>query len=105
MDKLILFTSCIVAVIADMLMVWWAKKAEHPVYAIVLGMILLNVAGLAWMLSMKRGIESATAITVYSLFTVVGCSFLGFVIFHEPLSFINFIGIGLALIALILISL
>ena len=105
MNKLLLFFSCIVAVIADMSFVWWAKKASHPTLFMVLGLILMNVAGVAWMITMRKGIESATAITFYALFTVAGCSFLGFVVFKEPLSLVNSIGIGLALVALILIGL
>jgi multidrug transporter EmrE-like cation transporter len=56
------------------------------------------------MYTMKKGIESATAITFYALFTVAGCSFLGFVIFKEPLSLVNGVGLALAVIALVLIS-
>lgn len=105
MNKLLLFFSCIVAVIADMLFVWWAKRDNHPVFAMILGMVLLNIASIAWMYTMRKGIESATAITFYALFTVAGCSFLGFVVFKEPLSLMNGIGIGLALVALVLIGL
>jgi multidrug transporter EmrE-like cation transporter len=105
MTKLILFLSCIIAVIADMALVWWAKQPDHPIMALVLG-IVLNLCGLmVWAYSMRKGIESAMAITVYALFTVAACSLLGFLIFKEPLSFTNSIGLGLALIALIMISL
>lgn len=104
MNKLLLIASCVVAVLADTLLVWWAKKESHPTYAIVLGMILMNVAGFIWAYTMRKGIESAMAITFYALFTVAACSFLGFVIFHEPLSITNIVGIFLALIALVLIG-
>ena len=97
--------SCVVAVIADMLFVWWAKRINHPSWAAIIGIILLNIAAVAWMYTMKKGIESATAITFYALFTVAGCSFLGFVIFKEPVSTTNAIGLVLAVIALVLISL
>lgn len=105
MSKLLLLASCFVAVIADMLFVWWAKEDSHPKPAVIAGLILLNVATLIWMYTMRVGIESATAITFYALFTVAGCSFLGFVIFHEHLSPVNAVGLVLAVIALILISL
>lgn len=104
MNKLILIISCIVAVISDMLFVWWAKKNTHPTWALIIGMILLNIAAVIWMYTMKKGIESATAITFYALFTVAGCSFLGFMIFGEHLSVINSIGLLLALVALVMIS-
>ena len=87
-----------------MLFVWWAKRDNHPTWSWVLGIILLNIATIIWMYTMRKGIESATAITFYALFTVVGCSFLGFVVFYEPLSFINLLGIVLGIIALIMIS-
>ncbi len=104
MNKLLLISSCVVAVIADMLFVWWAKRASHPMWSAIIGIILLNAATIIWMHTMKKGIESATAITFYALFTVAGCSFLGFVIFKEPLSLVNGFGIVLAIVALILIS-
>lgn len=104
LNKLLLIASCVVAVAADMLFVWWAKRDAHPVWSWIVGIILLNVATLVWMYTMRKGIESATAITFYALFTVAGCSFLGFVIFNEPLSVINSIGLILGFIALILIS-
>ena len=88
-----------------MLFVWWAKKATHPIFSAVVGVVLLNIATVIWMYTMREGIESATAITFYALFTVIGCSFLGIVVFKEPLSFINGFGMVLGLIALILISL
>ena len=104
MDKLLLIASCVVAVVADMLFVWWAKKETHPAWSWIIGIILLNVATVVWMYTMKKGIESATAITFYALFTVAGCSFLGFVIFKEHLSFINSLGLVIGFIALIMIS-
>ncbi len=104
MNKLLLIASCVVAVIADMLFVWWAKRGNHPTWSAVMGIILLNVATIIWMYTMRKGIESATAITFYALFTVAGCSFLGFIIFKEPLSFVNGIGLALGMISLILIS-
>ena len=85
MNKLLLFFSCVVAVIADMSFVWWAKKDTHPNWTWIIGIVLLNIATLVWMYTMRKGIESATAITFYALFTVTGCSFLGFIIFHEQI--------------------
>ena len=93
-----------VAVLADTLLVWWAKKESHPTYAIVLGMVLMNISGFIWAYTMRKGIESAMAITFYALFTVAACSFVGFVVFHEPLSTVNVAGIFLALISLVLIG-
>ncbi len=104
MNKVLLIASCLVAVIADMMMVWWAKKDAGHNFMLVLAIILVNIASIIWAYTMRKGIESAIAITFYALFTVAGCSFLGFVVFHEHLSMANFIGIILALIALILIG-
>ena len=104
MDKLLLVASCIVSVIADMLFVWWAKKDTHPLPSLIIGMILINIGAFIWAYTMRKGIESATAITFYAIFTVAGCSFLGFIVFKEHLSLINSIGLVLALVALIMIS-
>lgn len=105
MNKLLLFTSCGLAVVADMLFVWWAKHQTHPLWCIVVGMILLNITGLMWAYTMYKGVESATAITIYSLLTVAGCTFLGYVVFQETLTTVNAIGLILGVIALIMISL
>jgi len=87
-----------------MCLVWWAKHPRHPI-GYFGGGVALNLIGLAiWAYSMRRGIESAMAITTYSLLTVAGCSFLGIVIFKEALSVINAIGIGIAMVALVMIS-
>jgi multidrug transporter EmrE-like cation transporter len=104
MNKILLILSCIVAVAADMLFVWWAKKDSHPTWSFIVGIILLNIATLVWMYTMRKGIESATAITFYALFTVAGCSFLGFMVFKETLSLVNSIGLALAFVSLIMIS-
>jgi multidrug transporter EmrE-like cation transporter len=103
--RLILIFSCFVAVIADMLLVWWAKQSTHPTPCFILGFVLLNIAGYVWAYTMREGIESALAITFYALATVMGCSFLGVVIFKEPLSRMNAAGMILGLIALVMISL
>lgn len=105
MEKLILLTSCVTAVVGDMLFVWWAKEKHHASWFLISAMIFMNISALIWAYSMKAGIDSAVAITVYALFTVAGCSFLGLVIFHETISFVNYIGLLLALVALILVSL
>ena len=102
--KWILVLSCVVATVSDMFLGWWAKKDTHPVACLILGFILLNLAGLIWAYSMRRGIESAVAITFYALATVLGCSWLGVVVFKEPLSLSNGVGIALGLVALILVS-
>ena len=85
-NKLLLIASCVLAVISDMLFVWWAKNQSHQIWYLVVAMLLLNVTGLLWSYTMYKGIESATAITFYALLTVAGCSFLGFVIFGEHIS-------------------
>jgi multidrug transporter EmrE-like cation transporter len=103
--KLILILSCVAAVVADMLLVWWAKKETHPVACLVAGVVMLNIAGFIWAYSMRQGIESAVAITFYAIVTVLGCSWLGIAIFKEPLSTTNAVGIGIGLVALVLVGL
>lgn len=105
MNKILLTLSCVIAVFADMSFVWWAKKDSHPILSMILGIFLMNLASLIWMYTMRKGIESATAITFYALFTVAGCSLLGFIVFKEQLSFINSVGLILSVFALILIGL
>jgi|GEM_PF-3154009 len=105
MQKLILFTSCIVAVIADTLLVFYAKTKHHTPGFLITGVILMNISALVWTYSMRKGIESSIAITFYALFTVAACTIVGVFVFKDQLSTINTIGIFLALIALIMIGL
>lgn len=105
MNKLLLFLSCTIAVMADMLFVWWAKKPTHPLWSLITAILMTLITICLWGYTMRKGIESATAITVYALFTVAGCTALGYFVFNENLSIINWIGIAIAIIALILIGL
>lgn len=105
MQKLILFTSCIGAVIADTFLVFYAKTKLHTPWFLVVGIILLNISALVWTYSMRKGIESSIAITFYALFTVAACTLVGVFIFKDQLSTVNIIGIVLALIALFMIGL
>lgn len=104
MNKLLLILSCIIAVIADMLFVWYAKKESHPVLAMIIALICSNISIWVWSYTMRHGIESPMAITTYCLLTMTGCTMLGCFVFNEHLSMINWIGIGLSFIALLLIS-
>jgi len=99
--KIILILSCLLAVMADVLLVISAKKIS--VLLFIASMILLNISALIWVYSMKKGIESATAIVVYSLLTTIGCSFVGYFLFKERLSTANIVGSVLGVIALLLI--
>lgn len=102
-NKLLLVLSCIIAVVADVLLVWWSKHPNHPIQAIIWGVILNTIGMGIWTYTMKEGIESATAITFYALFTVTACSLVGTFVFHEHLSIFNIFGIFLAIISLIMI--
>lgn len=105
MGKLLLFISCITAVVADMMLVWYAKHKEASLLLFWTA-FLINAAGIyVWQYSMRKGIESATAITVYCLLTTVGCTALGYFFFHEQLSIKQMTGILLAIISLCLITL
>jgi multidrug transporter EmrE-like cation transporter len=104
MNTVLLFVSCISAVVADMLLVWFSKDLHHNKIVLLAGVIIINLATFLWTYTMYKGIESATAITCYALFTVVGCSFLGIVVFKESISTVNAFGMGLGLLSLILVS-
>ncbi len=104
MQKLVLIASCIVAVLADTLFVFYAKLKTHHVWLLVAAMILMNISAIVWVYCMRRGIESSIAITFYALFTVAACSAIGVLIFKDHLSTLNLIGMALALVALVLIG-
>jgi multidrug transporter EmrE-like cation transporter len=105
MGKLILFLSCGLAVIADMMLVWYAKHKDSSPWLFIIA-IMISLSGIyVWQYSMRKGIESAMAITTYCLLTTVGCTILGTLVFNEVLSTANIIGIILSIISLILITL
>ncbi len=104
MHKLILFVSCIVAVFADTLFVFYAKTKIHTPWLLIGALVLMNISALVWTYSMYKGIESSIAITIYALFTVAACTIIGVFIFKDQLSTTNIIGIFLALIALVMIG-
>jgi multidrug transporter EmrE-like cation transporter len=102
--KIILFISCIVAVFADTLLVFYAKTKSNTPALLIVGIVLMNISALVWTYSMRKGIESSVAITVYALFTVAACSSIGIWIFKDHLSATNIAGIVLALVALVMIG-
>lgn len=105
MDKLILFISCIVAVFADTLFVFYAKTKHNTPIFLISAIVLMNASALVWTYSMRKGIESSIAITFYALFTVAACTTIGVFIFKDRLSTMQVVGIFLALIALLMIGL
>ncbi len=104
MNKLILFFACLLAVVADMIWVWWAKSKDHSKSLLIIGYIFSLTSLVLWIYSLLKGITAAQAITIYALFTIAGCSALGYFVFNENLSTTNWIGMILAAIALIMIS-
>src|ERR1035437_7769992 len=104
MNKLILFFSCVLAVVADMIWVWWAKGKDHPKWILLIGFCFSMSALTLWIYSLVKGITAAQAITAYALLTIAGCTAIGYFVFNENLSTINWIGIGLAAVALVMIS-
>jgi multidrug transporter EmrE-like cation transporter len=104
MAKLILFLSCVMAVIADMMLVWYAKHTKSSIWIFVSAIILSVVGIFVWQYSMRKGIESATAITVYCILTTIGCTILGQYFFGEILIMKQWVGIGLAIVALLMIN-
>lgn len=105
MQKIILISSCLLAVVADTLFVLYAKSKSHANWLLISGLTLIVFASAIWAYSMRKGIESTMAITYYALLTVIACSLVGVLIFHESLSPLNIAGIILALIALVMIGL
>lgn len=104
MGKFLLFLSCFTAVIADMMLVWYAKHKDATPLLFWTAFVINAIGIYVWQYSMRKGIESATAITVYCLLTTAGCTALGYFFFQEELSLTNWCGIILAIIALILIT-
>lgn len=104
MTKLLLFASCLFAVIADMLMVLWAKNQKHQSWLLIIGVFLIMITGVIWSYSIYKGMKVTAAITIYAILSIIGCSFTGIIVFHEQLTIINIIGMIVGIIALIMIS-
>lgn len=101
MSKVYLLSSSIIAVIVDMLLTLWAKTGSN--WKLVLALILLPISAYMWAISMKLGEEASVAITLYSLFTILGCTWLGYYL-NEPMNLSKMIGIVLAIVAIVLIN-
>lgn len=103
MKQLLLILSCLIAVISDMAYVMFAKFPA--INFLIIGVIGSLISISLWIYAMRVGVESSTAITYYCVLTMIGCTLLGHIIFHEQLSLTNWLGIFLAIISLILIAL
>lgn len=104
MLKFLLYISCVLAVLSDMLMVLWAKNSKHPIWYLIVAIVLIIATWFFWLYPIYKGFKISIAISLYAIFSIIGCCFVGIVIYHEQLSIINIIGIVLGLIALIMVS-
>ncbi len=105
MDKFLLFLSCGLAVLADIMLVWFAKTTKMNYLLFIIAFLINAVGIIIWTYSMRKGIESVTAITVYAVCTTIGCSLVGYLYFNEIFSTIKLVGLILGIISLILLNL
>lgn len=79
--------------------------ALHPSYKTALTLVTMYVLGtLAWLPAIYRGQIISVVGTIWSLMSLLMTLFVGVALYHESLSHIQMVGIGLAFIAIILLS-
>lgn len=87
--------------LGDVFLKYWANKS--PSYYLVIGFLFYILAGTVLAFSFKRK-ELAVAIAVLICFNLITVSVLGFTLFKETLGVKEFIGMGLAIAAVIVLS-
>jgi multidrug transporter EmrE-like cation transporter len=93
--------SGILFTLGDVFLKYWASKS--PSYYLVLGFLFYILAGTVLAFSFKRK-ELAVAIAVLICFNLITVSILGFTIFKETLGVKEFVGMGLAIAAVVVLS-
>lgn len=100
------FVACMVAymavdVLANVRLKAWLTSGSRAAFA--QGMFLYVGCGALWALSLK--FESfAKAALFYTLIALMCGLLIGVVLFHERLSLVNWIGVGVALVAVVLVE-
>ncbi|MBN1645644.1 hypothetical protein JW868_01240 [Candidatus Woesearchaeota archaeon] len=85
----------------DIFLKYWATKASP--YFLVFAFLLYIIAGTLTAFSMKRK-EIAVAIAVLICVNLIAVAVLGFTLFKETLNLKAILGISLALVAVIILS-
>jgi len=94
--------SGILFTLGDIFLKYWSNK--QVLYYIVLGFAFYLMAGTVLSFAFKRK-EMAVAVAVLICFNLIAVSILGFAIFKETLGLKEIIGMGLAIAAVIVLSL
>ncbi len=106
LTKIIFFSLIIIAVsfeiFADVLFKKWANSNRF--YFILIGLIIYLIGTLFWAFSLRYEFISKAG-SIFVLLNLIGLSLVGLLIFNEKLSVLNWIGIFLGLISILLIEL
>lgn len=101
---MILIASCLIAVVGDNLIAWYAKRPAHSLILLTLGLVCSVAGMLVWAFAMKVGIESSKAITVYAVLTTLSVTALGVFAFGEQLNIRGYTGVVAGIISLLLLG-
>ncbi|HEV7129635.1 MAG TPA: EamA family transporter [Ktedonobacterales bacterium] len=88
--------------IADVLAKQFALNGKL-VFALsaIVGFVAANVA---WIISLRTGAELSRGAILFSVLSAVGAAALGLLVYHEPVSRYQLIGLGLGVISIALLS-
>ena len=104
--KIIFFSILIVSVLletgADFFFKKWAIESKNIV--LIFGLLLYIIASIFFAVSLKYEFLSKT-ISIFSLLNLLAITLVGILFFKEHLTILNKIGVGLAIISIILIEL
>lgn len=76
---------------------------ENKTLILVLGLGLYFIGTIFWAFSLKFG-ELSRAISIFTVLNLIGVILMGFFLFHEDVSFIQKIGMGLGILSVILLE-
>ena len=97
--------STAVIVIAGDFAIKWAADAGYPVTSshVILGVFLYGVSAIAWFFAMHH-VTLAQAGVAYSMLTLIALALIGTLWFDEILQTREYLGLGCACLAMILMS-
>jgi multidrug transporter EmrE-like cation transporter len=91
----------ILEVMGDILFKKWALGDKMMVLGV--GLVLYFVGTVFWALSLQHG-ELSRAISIFVIISLIGGLLAGFFLFHETISPIQKVGIGLGVISVLLME-
>lgn len=89
-------------VVADIFAKEWSLR-NFPIIFAILSLASYLIANTFWLFALKNGSGLARGAVIFSVSTAVLASLIGMVFYRENLSPLQFVGVGIGLLSLVLI--